>query len=200
MPSSLFDMLSSQLGGSELEQISAQLGADKAKTATAMNGALGALLGALAKNAQSGDGAAALAGALERDNHGAVLDRLGDHIKNPQAGNGDGILKHVLGGKRGAIERGLSAATGVDEKQAGSLLSMLAPVVLGALGKAKQQKNLGANDLASMLGQERDQMAKQQPAAAGMLGQLLDTDGDGDLDIKDMARHGKGLLGRLFNR
>ncbi len=32
----------------------------------------------------------------------------------------------------------------------------------------------------------------------GALGRLLDADGDGDVDAGDIARHGFGLLGRLF--
>lgn len=200
MGSSIFDMLSSQLGGDALDRISSQIGADKDKTATAMNGALGTLLGALAKNTQQGDGASALAGALDRDDHASVMDRLQDHLQNPQAANGDGILRHVLGGRRSAVEQGLGAASGLDKGQVGSMLAMLAPVVMGALGKAKQQSNLGAGDLASMLGQERERITQKQPEAAGMLGKLLDTDGDGDMDVADIARHGKGLLGKLFNR
>ncbi len=195
---SLIDMLAGQLGGGTMEKIAAQLGTDQEQTGTAVSGALTAIVGALAKNTRNSDGAAALHGALERDRHESVLDNLEGHLSNPQAANGEGILRHVLGGKRSVVEQALGSASGLDKETAGSLLAMLAPVVMGSLGKARQQGNLGVSDLASMLGQEQEQIKQKQPEAAGLIGKLLDTDGDGDMDIKDIARHGKGLLGKLF--
>ncbi len=76
------------------------------------------------------------------------------------------------------------------------LLPMLAPVVMGALGRQKRQRGLDAGGLASMLGAERSDMERANPAA-GMLGKLLDQDGDGSA-VDDIARLGKGLLGGLF--
>ena len=82
----------------------------------------------------------------------------------------------------------------------GKLLTSLAPVVLGALGKAQRQNNLDAGALAGMLGQERQQIESRQSQAAGIMGALLDTDGDGDVDMGDLPKHGAGLLGELFGK
>lgn len=59
--------------------------------------------------------------------------------KNEKMLDGSGILKHILGGKQsGAIDM-ISQKSGLDSSSAGSLLSMLAPLVVGALGKGKLQ-------------------------------------------------------------
>lgn len=73
---SLLDGLMQQLGSDTIAKLGQQLGADSATTQQAVGAALPAILGALAKNAQSPDGAAALAGALEKDHDGSVLDNV----------------------------------------------------------------------------------------------------------------------------
>lgn len=195
---SIFDSLTQQLGGDTLEQISGVLGADERTTGKATGAAVSVLLGALSRNASKPDGAEALARALAKDHDGSVLDNLGSLIGNPDAGPGAAILGHVLGGRQGRVENGLSQATGLDRDSAGKLLAMLAPVVLGALGRQQRQGNLDPGAVAGMLDSESRSMAHREPNAAGMLGALLDTDGDGDVDLGDMARHGAGLLGKLF--
>jgi len=77
------------------------------------------------------------------------------------------------------------------------LLPMLAPVVLGALGRQKRQANLNAEGLASMLGSERQQREQASPSM-GMLQGLLDQDGDGSIADDILGKVGKGLLGGLF--
>ena len=73
---------------------------------------------------------------------------------------------------------------------------MLAPMVMGALGRQKRQQGLDAGSLAGVLGAERQQMEQSNPAM-GMLGSLLDRDDDGSV-VDDIAKMGKGLLGGLF--
>ena len=75
---------------------------------------------------------------------------------------------------------------------------MLAPMVLGALGKQQREKKLDASGLAGMLGQERQKVESHAPSEMGILNNLLDADGDGDVDMADLASKGMGLLGGLF--
>ena len=72
----LLEMLSSQLGGENLKKISTQIGADEDSTKGALSAALPLLIGALTKNASSGDGADKLSGALSRDHDGSIMDNL----------------------------------------------------------------------------------------------------------------------------
>lgn len=191
---SLLDGLMQQMGGDTLRQISQHLGTDDATTQKAVGAALPALVGALARNSQSADGAAALAGALDRDHDGSALNDL-PALLGGGGGAGAGILKHILGGKQGAVAGGIGAAAGLDPAKSGQLLSMLAPIVMGALGSAKKRGGLDAGGLAAMLGQERANLGAQGGGALGGLMQLIDRDGDGSV-VDDIG----GMLGKMMGR
>ncbi len=196
--STIFEALTSQLGGNTARQIGGQLGADPQATEKAVPLALGTLMGALAGNSSRSGGAEALMGALARDHDGSILENLGGYLQNPSAGPGEGILKHVLGNKRAAVEAGLSQQTGLDAGSAGQLLSMLAPVVMGALGRARQQGGLDTGTLTSMLQGEKSAVARQTPNGLGVLSSFLDSDGDGQI-ADDVAKIGGSLLKKFLN-
>lgn len=191
---SLLDGLMQQLGGDTLRQLSEHLGTDHATTQQAVGAALPALVGALARNAQSPDGAAALAGALDRDHDGSVLNDL-PALLGSGGGAGASILNHVLGAQQGAVASGIGAATGLDAGKSGQLLAMLAPIVMGALGSAKRSGGLDAGGLAAMLGQERSAIGGAGGGALGGLMQLIDRDGDGSV-VNEIG----GMLGKMMGR
>ena len=74
------------------------------------------------------------------------------------------------------------------------LLALLAPIVLGALGKAQRKESLDATGVASILTQNKQQAASATPG----LTQLLDFDGDGDV-TEEMVDLGTKLLGGLLS-
>lgn len=194
---SLLDSLLSQVGGDSLKELSRSIGSDEGSTQKAVGAALPMLLGALTKSAKSENGAAALSAALERDHDGGILDDLSGYFQGKASGkaaDGQGILQHLLGSKQSALESGLSKSTGVDQGSIAKLLPQLAPLVMGALGQQKKQGGLDVNGLMGMLSGEADEIEKKAPGMGGLLGSLLDQDGDGDVDLSDAA---KGLLGRL---
>ena len=142
----LMDLLQGQLTEGLVDQLSQQLGgADKQQTASAASGILSTLMSAMAKNAATPEGASSLANALDSDHDGSILDNIGDILggatqpQNTKTTNGAGILKHVLGGKQaGAIEM-ISKMSGLDSGNTGNLMSMMAPIVMGMLGKQKKE-------------------------------------------------------------
>jgi hypothetical protein len=196
--SSLLELLSDQLGGDATAQISRQVGTDEGATGKAISAALPMLMGALANNASRSDGAQSLAGALDRDHDGSVLDDISGFLGNPDVGSGDGILGHALGARRGAVESELGRQTGLDMSTIGNLLPILAPLVMGALGRAKREQQLDVGGLASLLGGEQEQ-ASRMSGSMGVFAQLLDADSDGQV-VDDVAKLGGGLLGKLFGR
>lgn len=194
--SSILDILGQQLGGDAIGQLSRTIGADPAATSKAVSGALPLLLGALARNAASPQGAQSLASALERDHDGSLLDNLSGFLGQGSTGVGDGILRHVLGERRGPAEVGLSQMSGLDTSSISQLLALLAPMVMGALGKTQRQQGLNVGSLAGLLKQEQTQAQQTAPSGmGGMLSALLDQDGDGQIG-DDVARMGAGLLGK----
>lgn len=224
--SPLMSMLAQSLGPSQISQLSQQIGAQPNQTQSALNAALPMLLGGLARNASTPKGAQGLAGALDRDHDGTLLDNLGGLLgggggggggldmggllgmaasmltqapgpSNAKTVDGAGILGHILGGKQPAVEQGVAKASGLNMGQVGQLLALVAPMIMGALGKTKSSQGLDAGGLASMLGNESAKVGGSG-GAGGILGSLLDKDDDGSIadDIAQMA--GRQLLGGLF--
>ena len=198
---SLIDDLLAQLQGAPLQLVSQQLGLDSQQAAGAISAALPLLMGALGNNAARPQGAEALLGALQ-DNHsgldiGGVLGAVLGGGNSP-ATNGAGILGHIFGGSQGRAEAGLALATGLGSDRAGQLLRILAPVVMAYLAQrmsAGDQAQVDADGLGRMLGQEKQHVVQQGGVAGGLLGSLLDQDGDGQLGVSDLIRLGSGLLG-----
>lgn len=193
---SMIDQLQQQLGPQTISQLSRQLGVDENQTRQAVPAALTALVGGLGREAATPQGVQQLAGALDRDHDGSILDDLAGFLGQGQAGGlGEGILKHVLGGKRGQVESQLGQSTGLDTAQMGKLLALLAPIVLAYLGKQKRQQGIDAGGLGEILaGERRQAQQKAQQSGLGGLASLLDRDGDGDI-LDDLAGLAGGFLG-----
>ena len=194
---SLLDLLKNQMAGEATSQMSQQLGLGKAETEKAVGAALPTLLAALAGNAMKKEGASALSNALDRDHDGSILDDVVGFLGGGDKKPGDGILKHVLGGKRGAVEAEVARETNLSPSAVSSLLPMLAPLIMGALGREKRKSGLDVAGLAGLLSKEGQEAKKAAPSGLSMLGAFLDQDGDG-IGADDIADAGKGILGKLF--
>lgn len=200
----ILDLLADKIGGAQMGQIAQSIGADERTTQTAVAAALPAILTALNRNTNSTDGAQALAGALDRDHDGSLLDHLGGFLGGQLAGkqvDGGGILGHILGGQRQQVEQGVAQASGLNMGQVAKLLPILAPIVMAALGRQKRQSDLDGTGLSGVLGQEASRA--RQAAPDGLLGALsgfLDKDGDGSVRDDLLGSAGKAALGKLFGR
>ncbi|MCO6480813.1 MAG: DUF937 domain-containing protein [Phaeodactylibacter sp.] len=205
MSADLMAILQGSLSSGMIDQLSQQLGgADKQKTAAAASGIVTTLMGALAKNASSTEGAQALNHALERDHDGSILeDVMGMLGGNAQVGNdrmlnGSGILNHVLGNKQpGAVDM-ISKLSGLDSSKTGSLMTLLAPVIMGALGKAKRDQGLDVAGIASLLSGTVSAQKQNNPTM-NLVTSFLDADGDGSI-VDDVANMGMKILGGFFKR
>ena len=195
--SSLMDLLQSTIKGSSIGEISKQLGQDEQTTSNAIESALPMLIGAL-KRSTAQDGGKGLTKALETKHDGSILDDVAGFVKQDDQTDGRGILGHILGKNRDSAAMLLGAQSGIGEGKAASLMATLAPVVLGALGKARSQNKLGSSDLTRLLADESDNLQQRTPAVMGALSGLLDADGDGDTDFADLLSHGKKGLGKFL--
>ena len=136
-----------QLGGPRLSELSQALGADEGQARSALAMGLPAILAALQRNASKPDGAEALARALEKDHDGSVLDDLGAVFRGGRQDDGEGILRHALGDRREALEQALGAGSGLEKSQVSKLMAMLAPLVMGQLGRSRRDGSLDAGGL-----------------------------------------------------
>ncbi len=221
----LLDTIAQQLSGETVRMLSRQIGADEHATRKAVASALPLLIGGLARSSnESHATASALTKVLARDHDGALLDNLQDLLQRSAGGgsladaggdgaygidrrsaDGAGILRHVLGAKRSAVELGISKATGLDVKLVAQLLPLLAPVVMSALGKLHRQQKLDADGVARLLNRERAEVERGVPEfRRGGLMDYLDPDDEGE--VAQVVAHlgaklgADELIGRLLGR
>ncbi|MBK9152702.1 MAG: DUF937 domain-containing protein [Chloracidobacterium sp.] len=202
---SLQDLLGQDKGNSALGEISNTVGAEPSLVNSAIQMALPAIIGGLANNAATPQGAQSLDQALTRDHDGSILGNLGGlgslifgQLQSPEPTpkqlDAGGILGHILGNNQGPVVEQVSNNTGLNMGQVAQILMMLAPLVMGYLGQKKQEQNVGAEGLGGLLG---GLLGGQQAAAAPSSGNamldfassMLDSDRDGSAmdDIASMA-------------
>ncbi len=202
---SLQDLLGQEQGTQAVEQISQNVGADSSLVNSAIQLALPALINGLANNASTPEGAESLNTALDNDHSGGgILDNIGglagmifgggQAAPPPRQADAGGILGHILGSNQGAVAQDVSQQTGLGMGQVAQILMFLAPIVMGYLGKQKQEQGVGADGLGGLLGGllGGGQQAQQQSSGnvmVDMASSMLDRDHDGSAmdDIASMA-------------
>lgn len=203
--SGITDLLNSEMGKELVSSISQKTGIDASQATKVVSSGLPALMGAMQSNLSSADGASGLLGALTSGKHdGSILDNLGGFLNGGDFSDGSKILEHVLGGNQDTMVQGLSSKTGVDSSIISKILPMLAPIVMGYLGKQTKSKGVSnGSDLSGMLGG-----LLGGSGGGSILTSVLDQNGDGKLDVSDAmsALSGKkkgglgGLLSGLFGK
>ncbi|MBP5798006.1 MAG: DUF937 domain-containing protein [Bacteroidales bacterium] len=129
--------------------------------------ALPTLIGAMQKNTATESGAASLANAF--------ASHIGDSFNLSSASLTDGgkILNHILGKDSGNVFSALAKKTGTNTNQVSGILSAIAPMLLGLLGKGQKSSNIGVGGLGSLLGGLLGGGSSKPASSGGGLGSLL---------------------------
>ncbi len=198
---SLQDLLGAAQGDQAVNQISQNVGAEPSLVNTAIQAALPMLIGGLANNASTPDGAQSLSNTLDANHDGSVLDNIeglagsifgGGQTAASPATDAGGILTHILGNNQGQVAQAVSNQSGLGLGQVSQILMFLAPIVMGYLGRQKQQQGVGADGIGSLVGGLLGGQAQGQSVGGtvmNMASNALDADHDGSAidDIASMA-------------
>jgi hypothetical protein len=188
--SSVLDDLRSQLSGETVSNISRRIGADPEQTKTAMDGAIPMLLAALGQEAADPERRAGLQQAIQEDHDGSVVDDLPAYLNGQISGkatNGQGIVNHVLGERQEPAAQALAGKSGLDLSAIMSLLPLLAPIVMGMLGKKERSGGLSIDNMADALGGDTRRAVNDSPDIGDLLGSVLGGQGEGTTgDIGDL--------------
>jgi len=183
----ILDLLNSDLGKQIISGVSSDSNQPESKTADVLSMALPLLMGAMKKNATSPEGAEGLMNALNTKHNGSILDNLGSLFDGGVDENvkqdGAGILKNVLGSSENNVTNAISQKSGLDSGAVMNILKVAAPLVLGYLGKQKNQQQVQTSSgmeglLGGILGGNNQQQS--------MIESLLDGNNDGSV-IDDLA-------------
>jgi hypothetical protein len=201
----LMQLLQSQISDDVLDQISNQIGADKQQTASATNGILASILGGLAKNTNSSEGLSSLVMVLDRDHDGSILDDVMGMVGTVMQGqgadnrtlNGMGIIGHVLGNQQEVAAQQVSQSSGLNMDQVMKLMPIIAPIVMGVLGRAKNSGEIDMGSLAQVL-MGSAQSAGQQSGMGDLIGGILGEVLSGNQTQQQAPSGGGGLFGQIL--
>ncbi|MEG1668979.1 DUF937 domain-containing protein [Chryseobacterium sp.] len=147
---SLIDLLTGNTGNQVAEQAENKFGISKNQIIALLAVATPLVISYLRNKSQDNKEAEALNNALDKDHDGSILNDT-SQLEARQS-EGGSILSHVFGNEKGNVENQLSQNTGISIDKIGPILAMLAPVIMGYIGKEKQQNNVGAGGLGDLLG------------------------------------------------
>lgn len=180
-------MVTQQLAGPAISKVAQRMGVSEATANSAVQLAVPLIVAALARNASQPAAAQDLHQAINNDHDGSIFDNLSGFLGDPAAANGAGILGHIFGGQQPVIANNLAQATGVDQGTAGGMMEMLAPLVMGAIGKTQKQEGLDASGLSELLNNQQQQAQAAAPGMMGTLNSMLDQNKDGSA-LDDLSR------------
>lgn len=147
---SLIDLLTGSTSNQVAEQAENKFGISKNQIIALLAVAAPLVISYLRNKSQDANEAEALNSALDKDHDGSILDDASQ--AEARQAEGGSILDHVFGGQKSTVENQLSQNTGISIDKIGPILAMLAPVIMGYIGKEKQQNNVGAGGLGDLLG------------------------------------------------
>lgn len=188
------ELLNSSTGQQMVDGVVNQLGIDQKQAQSVVNTAVPLLFTALHKNAEGGDEANIMNALSKHD--GSILDNVNGFLGGGDFSDGVGILGHLLGNKQSNVEKALGKSSGLSSGQITQVLSMLAPLVMGYLGKEKKKGALDGGGLTSILGNLLGGGNKSTNKDLGKLEQLLGGSDGGMMD--EMKNIGGKFLGGLF--
>jgi len=147
---SLLDLLTGNTSNQVAEKAENKFGINRNQIIALLAVAAPLVISYLRNKSQDTKEAEALNNALDKDHDGSILNDSSQ--LEARESEGGSILSHIFGGDKQNVENQLSQNTGISIDKIGPVLAMLAPVIMGYIGKEKQQNNVGAGGLGDLLG------------------------------------------------
>ncbi len=196
----LTDLVTGGIGSTVTSAVARMLNIEESKAKWIVSAAVPLMIAALNYNAKSKNQGASIDRALDQHS-GSILGNLSGLLSGGPTNDGNKIVGHIFGNNTGYVTENLSQKTGLSAGQVGSVLAVLAPVVMGYLGQQKQQAQSGggmADLIGGLLG------GGQSSGAGGLIGGLLGSVLGGGQQAAPSGGDGLGALadlaGEFFNQ
>lgn len=177
---SLVTQLMNEFRGDALNSVAATLGESSARTQSALGGVLPALVGGIADKSSTTDQAASLLELIKRNNlDSPTFGDVASALKAPGGINGlinmgRPLLESLLGRHTGAIADWAASLSGMNRTSSSSLLSLVVPIVLGAIAKRVRSSGWSVSNLMGLLGEQRSFMSEAPAGLADLFKRDVD--------------------------
>ncbi len=180
------EMLMKSVGGDAASQMAGLLNIDPGKAAQILPKVAPLIMGGLKKQQSEPGGEEKVNQLLSKFGGASALDNIGETLRQQAtAPTTDATLDGVLGDSGPKAAEMLSKDLGIDAASAQRAIPMVAPLVMGALAKLRDQGGGGLGAVTSLLDKEGN------ANLLGNLGSLFGGGGGG-------AQGGGGLLGKAL--
>lgn len=178
MANSILDGVTSFMGPQVLGPLASQLGVSTDSVQRGLQGGSAAILSGLAAKAEEPGFLSQIFGMITNpaNTPGALsglTSNLGSAVSgvtgSPLMEMGSRFLSTTFGSRLSAITDAIGQSSGLGSGKASTLLSLAAPLVLGALGQHVRENNLTASGLASSLKSEAGSFQRFLPAGLGSM-------------------------------
>lgn len=158
----LMNDLGSFLSPELLGRLGGAVGASPDTASRAAGAGLPALVSGLRDVVRTEGGASRIVDVIraKRYDDPGALSRMESMTRDPRsaaalAPEGQGVLRSIFGARVDDLVSGLGQSTGVDRSAMGGMLALLAPMVLGVIGKRAREDHLDGRGIATLLESER---------------------------------------------
>jgi hypothetical protein len=162
----LVDLVTSQLTGDVLGKLAGLTGTNESQTRSATSAAVPALLTAFAKLASTNSGASTLAsslGGLDLKMLGNLAGLLGGSQASGLGSIGGSLLSSLLGNNLGGLVGTIASFAGMQPGIMKTLLTYLAPIVLGTIANSFKGAKPDAAGLMSLFSEQKDNIKAALP-------------------------------------
>lgn len=167
------DLITGGVGSKAISAIANMLNIDESKAKWVVAAAVPLMIAALNYNSKkSPEKEAGINKALDQHN-GGVFDQIGNLFGQGPSDDDNKIVNHMFGHNTEVVKESLASKTGISSDKIGGALAILAPIVMGYLGKQKQQESSGGGigDLIGSVLGGGSQSASS--SGGGILGSIL---------------------------
>lgn len=196
------DLVTGGIGSKAISAIANLLNIEESKAKWLVAAAVPLMIAALNYNSKKGtEQETGINKALDQHS-GGILDQIGDLLGQGPSDDDNKIVNHMFGTNTEMVKNNLAAKTGISTDKIGGALAILAPIVMGYLGKQKQEQSSGGG-LGDLLG---GLIGGQSSGTAGgsILGSILGSVlGGANNDTKQSSPSLGGLgdlAGEFFNK
>ncbi len=188
MSVNIIELLKNEFSDEIVDKLGKFFGLDANKIKSGLSAIFPALLGALVQKGATSGGASEILNMIQKGGYGAETLKGssaafagGDATKNLMA-SGSGLLDGIFGNRLSKAVDWISGAGGIGKDVTASLACLVAPSVLGLLGKEIKSSNLNAAGLMNLLAGQ-----------AGFLKNLLPAGLKGVLGMTDFAEPAQAI-------
>src|SRR6516162_1995301 len=172
MATNLVSLVMQFLTPEMIGRVATALGVDRNMLQTAIGAAVPGLLAGFSGVATQPSGAQKLVDAAKQETGtlGKFAELVGGGGQSAIIERGSQLVASLLGARdQSALASALGQFAGLGQAKSGSLLGMLAPIVMGTVAQQQGPRNLDASSMANLFASQKDNIASALPADFGKL-------------------------------